>query len=74
MHQRAISLQQWADLYEVATITGRADAGPIASTTGHHPLIGAFSAVEDWREGLIILSELPIPAWMLGRCCVENTM
>lgn len=66
MHQRALGLQEWADLYELAEITGRADAGPIASTTGKHPAIGAFTAVEDWREGLVILSELPIPAWLLG--------
>lgn len=65
MFQRAISLQEWADVAERATILGRVDTGFIMTATGTHPELGALVAIQDpCGSGLILHSENPFRDWM----------
>jgi len=66
MYQRAITTEQFCDLYEDLQGAGWTDAGPMRSYTGTHPALGACTFVSDWRSGVVCLSELPIPGWMIG--------
>lgn len=59
MFQRAITEQQFADIYEKLEVYGRADTGPIMTTTGVHPDLGSVVAIQDISPGLILLSEQP---------------
>lgn len=57
MFQRAISIQDAADIIEAMNVIGRADAGFVLTITGKHPDLGAVVLIQDPHPGLIVLSE-----------------
>jgi hypothetical protein len=59
MYQRAITLEQFADIHEQLEVYGRTDTGPVMTTTGVHPDLGSIVVIQDIAPGLILLSELP---------------
>src|SRR4051812_27409825 len=60
MHQRAISLETFADIFEELTEYEQVDVGSVLSTTGLHPILGAIVAIQDIAPGLILLSQFPL--------------
>ena len=73
MYQRALTEEQFADLWEGMSVAGRSDAGWMMSWTGTHPALGALTIVKDFMCGAIVLSQLPIPDWIFEECGAENT-
>lgn len=63
MFQRAITEQQFADIYEKLEVYGRADTGPVMTTTGVHPDLGSVVVIQDIAPDLILFSDQPF-------CCV----
>lgn len=59
MFQRAITFQEFADLFEQLCFYQQADAGLILTTTGRHPQLGAIVAIQDLAPAMILLSEHP---------------
>lgn len=59
MFQRAITEQQFADIFEKLEVYGRADTGPVMTTTGVHPDIGSVVVIQDISPSLILMSERP---------------
>lgn len=62
MHQRAITEQEFANLYERLDVKGLVKAGVFWTTSGVHPELGAVTVIQDTNPGLILLSEYPFGA------------
>ena len=59
MFQRAITLQQQADLFDDLEVVGRIRDGLIWTTTGNHPELGPCVFIADHNEGTILFSTFP---------------
>lgn len=59
MHQAAISLEEFAAIFEGITDRTQTDAGAFFVTTGRHADLGALVVIQDPFPGLVLMSELP---------------
>ena len=59
MFQTAITLQEWADIFDGLTTFRQVDVGPILTTTGTHPVLGVLVAVQDHTSMMILHSQAP---------------
>lgn len=57
MHTCQITLQHFADVLELTSVTSRQDDGMFMTTTGHHPELGAVTLVQGFTLNTLV-SEL----------------
>ena len=57
MHQRRITLEQFADIFPQLIALQQIDTGPWLVTVGRHPILGCTMAVQDLASDLMLFSE-----------------